>query len=47
MQLSRKLQSLVGQGESQIQIDQYMPAGEKNQKIWYLELLESQLVTAE
>ena len=28
-------------------IDQYIPAGAKNQKIWYLELLESQLNTAE
>ena len=29
------------------QIDQYMPTEEKNQKIWYLELLDSQLMTAE
>ena len=41
------MQQLLGQGESQIQIDQYMLSGDRNQKIWYLELLESQLTSAE
>ena len=29
------------------QIDQYVPSDPKNQKIWYLELLDSQLASAE
>ena len=46
LQLTKKLQRLFSNGEPN-QIDQFVPLGEKNQKIWYLELLESQLVSAE
>ena len=46
LQLTKKLQRIFSNGEPN-QIDQFVPLGEKNQKIWYLELLESQLVSAE
>lgn len=45
VQLTNKLRKLSKQGQSII--DEYIPTGEKNQKIWYLELLDSQLATAE
>lgn len=37
----------MGIGEAASQICKYVPEGQQNQRIWYLELLESQLGGAE
>ena len=37
---------MAGKGEG-IKIDEYVPTGDKNQRIWYLELLDSQLQSAD
>lgn len=53
MQLSRRVQRLIGglngpdASNGSPTIDQFMPSNERDQKIWFLELLDSQLNAAD
>lgn len=45
--VSIQLFEQLRQRQERVKIDQYIPTGDKNQKIWYLELLDSQLAQAD